>query len=165
MTDFAETDRLTTVRLDEGRQRARTPEIQHELDVAIFDLVEENRFRITPRDGQEAPAGPYDLGIGMAERMLVIDVTDPAGEPAAALHLSLSPLRGVIKDYFAICESYFDAVKRLPPSRIEAIDMGRRGIHNEGARILSERLEGKVETDHDTARRLFTVICALQFQG
>jgi uncharacterized protein (UPF0262 family) len=165
MTDFAETDRLATVRLDEGRQRARTPEIQHELDVAIFDLVEENRFRITPRDGQEAPAGPYDLGIGMAERMLVIDVTDPAGEPAAALHLSLSPLRGVIKDYFAICESYFDAVKRLPPSRIETIDMGRRGIHNEGARILTDRLQGKVETDHDTARRLFTVICALQFQG
>ena len=165
MTDFAETDRLATVRLDEGRQRARTPEIQHELDVAIFDLIDENRFRITPRDGQKAPAGPYDLGIGMAERMLVIDVTNPAGEPAAALHLSLSPLRGVIKDYFAICESYFDAVKRLPPSRIEAIDMGRRGIHNEGARILSERLEGKVETDHDTARRLFTVICALQFQG
>jgi uncharacterized protein (UPF0262 family) len=165
MTNFADSDRLTAVHLNEDRQRARTPEIQHELDVAIFDLVEENRFRIAPRDGQEVPAGPYDLGIGMAERMLVMDVTDQAGEKAAALHLSLSPLRGVIKDYFVICESYFDAVKRLPPSRIEAIDMGRRGIHNEGARILSERLEGKVEVDHDTARRLFTVICALQFQG
>lgn len=165
MTDFAETDRLAAVHLNESRQRARTPEIQHELDVAIFDLVEENRFRITPRDGKAVPAGPYDLGIGMAERMLVMNVATHAGEPAATLHLSLSPLRGVIKDYFAICESYFDAVKRLPPSRIEAIDMGRRGIHNEGARILFERLDGKVETDHDTARRLFTVICALQFQG
>jgi uncharacterized protein (UPF0262 family) len=165
MTRFTETDRLASVHLNEGRQRARTPEIQHELDVAIFDLVEENHFRIAPRDGQEIPAGPYNLGIGMAERMLVIDVTSGAGEPAAALHLSLSPLRGVIKDYFVICESYFDAVKRLPPSRIEAIDMGRRGIHNEGARILCERLKGKVETDHETARRLFTVICALQFQG
>lgn len=165
MTEFAETDRLATVHLKENRARARTPEIQQELDVAIFDLVEENRFRITPRDGQAVPAGPYDLGIGMAERMLVLEATTQAGEAAAMLHLSLSPLRGVIKDYFAICESYFDAVKRLPPSRIETIDMGRRGIHDEGARILVERLEGKVETDHDTARRLFTVICALQFQG
>ena len=164
MTEFAETDRLASVHLKEDRPRARTPEIQQELDVAIFDLVEENRFRITPRDDQEMAAGPYDLGIGMAERMLVMEVATEAGEPAA-LHLSLSPLRGVIKDYFAICESYFDAVKRLPPSRIEAIDMGRRGIHNEGARILAERLEGKVDTDHETARRLFTVICALQFQG
>lgn len=165
MTEFAATDRLATVHLKEDRPRARTPEIQHELDLAIFDLEEENRFRITPRDGQSVPAGPYVLGIGMAERMLVLEATTEAGEAAAMLHLSLSPLRGVIKDYFTICESYFDAVKRLPPSRIETIDMGRRGIHNEGARILAERLEGKVETDHDTARRLFTVICALQFRG
>jgi uncharacterized protein (UPF0262 family) len=165
VTDFAETDRLASVHLTEDRPRARTPEIQQELDVAIFDLVEENRFRLAPRDGIDAPAGPYDLGIGMAERMLVIEATTLAGEPAAALHLSLSPLRGVIKDYFAICESYFDAVKRLPPSRIEVIDMGRRGIHNDGARILAERLEGRITTDHETARRLFTVICALQFRG
>jgi len=165
VTGFAATDRLATVHLKEDRARARTPEIQQELDVAIFDLVEENRFRITPRDGHAVPAGPYDLGIGMAERMLVLEVTTGAGEPVAALHLSLAPLRGVIKDYFVICESYFDAVKRLPPSKIETIDMGRRGIHNEGARILAERLEGKVETDHDTARRLFTVICALQFRA
>ena len=165
MTGFADTDRLATVHLKEDRVRARTPEIQQELDVAIFDLVEQNRFRITPRDGHAVPAGPYDLGLGMAERMLVLEATTEAGEAAAMLHLSLSPLRGVIKDYFTICESYFDAVKRLPPSRIETIDMGRRGIHNEGARILAERLEGKVETDHDTARRLFTVICALQFRG
>jgi uncharacterized protein (UPF0262 family) len=165
MTDFAETDRLAKVHLVEDRARARTPEIQHELDVAIYDLTEENRFRIAPRDGQTVPSGPYDLGIGMAERMLVMEAATARGELAASLHMSLSPLRGVIKDYFAICESYFDAVKRLPASRIEAIDMGRRGIHDEGARILTERLEGKIETDHDTARRLFTVICALQFRG
>lgn len=165
MTEFSETDRLTGVHLVEDRARARTPEIQQELDVAIYDLIEENRFHLAPRDGQPVPKGPYELGIGMAERMLVMEVTGAAGQPAASLHLSLSPLRGVIKDYFAICESYFDAVKRLPPSRIEAIDMGRRGIHDEGARILTERLEGKIETDHDTARRLFTVICALQFRG
>jgi uncharacterized protein (UPF0262 family) len=165
MNAFAETDRLAKVHLNEDRARARTPEIQQELDVAIYDLIERNSFRVAQREGGPAPRGPYDLGIGMVDRMLVMEVATGNGEPVAALHLSLSPLRGVIKDYFAICESYYDAVKRLPPSRIEAIDMGRRGIHDEGARILTERLEGKVETDHDTARRLFTVICALQFRG
>ena len=127
--------------------------------------MEENRFKPLPRDGHVPPPGPYVLGIGMAERMLVLDVQTEAGEPAQELHLSLSPLRGIIKDYFAICEQYFDAVKKLPPSKIEAIDMGRRGLHNEGAAILSERLEGKISTDSETARRLFTVICALQFRG
>ena len=165
MSGFAETDRLAKVHLNEDRPRARTPEIQQELDVAIYDLTEQNRFRVATRDGAPAPQGPYGLGIGMLDRMLVMEVTTAAGEPVTALHLSLSPLRGVIKDYFSICESYYDAVKRLPPSRIEAIDMGRRGIHDEGARILAERLEGKIETDHDTVRRLFTVICALQFRG
>ncbi len=165
MTGFAETDRLAKVRLIEDRPRQRTPEIQQELDVAIFDLIEENRFRPLPRPGEEIPAGPYTLGMGMAERMLLMDVRTTDDRPVAELLLSLSPLRGVIKDYFAICESYFDAVKRLPPSKIEAIDMGRRGIHDEGATILAERLEGRIETDNGTARRLFTVICALQFRG
>jgi uncharacterized protein (UPF0262 family) len=163
--DFAPAERLAKVELIEDRPRARTPEIQQELDVAMFDLAEENHFRVLPRDGETAPPGPYALGIGMADRLLLMEVKDAAGEPAAELRLSLTPLRGVIKDYFAICESYFDAVKRLPPSRIEAIDMGRRGIHDEGARLLVDRLEGRIETDHDTARRLFTVICALQFRG
>ncbi|MEO0819200.1 MAG: UPF0262 family protein [Pseudomonadota bacterium] len=164
MTGFAETDRLVEVRLVEDRPRARTPEIQQELDVALYDLSEQNRFRPALRDG-EGPRGPFRLGIGMAERMLVLELADAEGTPAGELRLSLTPLRGLIKDYFAICEAYFDAVKRLPPSRIEAIDMGRRGIHDEGARMLVERLEGKVETDHDTARRLFTVVCALQFRA
>lgn len=165
MTGFAATDRLARVRLIEDRPRNRTPEIQHELDVAIYDLTEENRFRLLPRSGEPAPSGPYVLGIGMAERMLLMDVATEAGERVMELRLSLSPLRGIIKDYFAICESYFDAVVRLPPSRIEAIDMGRRGIHDEGAGILMERLAGRVETDRNTARRLFTVTCALQFRG
>ncbi|MEM9140005.1 MAG: UPF0262 family protein [Pseudomonadota bacterium] len=165
MSNFAPTDRLVRVRLIEERPRARTPEIQQELDVAIFDLTEENRFRPLPRDDQAMPAGPYLLGMGMAERMLLIDIRTEAEEQVQELHLSLSPLRGIIKDYFAICEQYFDAVKRLPPSKIEAIDMGRRGLHNEGAEILSERLEGRIQTDSETARRLFTVICALQFNG
>ena len=165
MSDFAETDRLAGVELKEERRRPRTPEIQQELDVALYDLMERNRFRLPGRESGEVPPGPYRLGIGMADRMLVMEIETEAGEPVTQFHLSLSPLRGVIKDYFAICESYFDAVKRLPPSRIEAIDMGRRGIHNEGARILHERLEGKIDTDMDTARRLFTVVCALQFRG
>ena len=164
MTGFAATDRLVRVRLIEDRPRLRTPEIQQELDVAVYDLIEENRFRPLPRGGEAVP-GPFVLGMGMAERMLLMDVRTEADDQVAALHLSLSPLRGVIKDYFAICENYFDAVKRLPPSRIEAIDMGRRGVHDEGAAILAERLSGKIETDSATARRLFTVICALQFRG
>lgn len=165
MTDFAPTDRLSKVSLLEDRPRARTPEIQQELDVAIYDLMEDNRFKIVSRDDQAVPDGPYDLGIGMAERMLVFHVTTQSGGQATELRLSLSPLRGIIKDYFAICESYLDAVKSLPPSKIEAIDMGRRGIHNEGAELLADRLDGKIRTDSETARRLFTVICALQFRG
>ncbi len=165
MTEFSATDRLVKIRLIEDRPRLRTPEIQQELDVAIFDLIEENRFKPMPRAGESMPAGPYILGMGMAERMLLMDVQTESEERVAELHLSLSPLRGVIKDYFVICESYFDAVKRLPPSRIEAIDMGRRGVHDEGAAILSERLAGKIETDSATARRLFTLICALQYRG
>lgn len=165
MTDFAPTDRLSRVTLVEDRPRARTPEIQQELDVAIFDLTEDNRFRPIAREGQELPPGPYLLGIGMAERMLMMDVRTEDDTQVSELHLSLSPLRGIIKDYFAICEQYFDAVKRLPPSKIEAIDMGRRGLHNEGAEILGDRLNGRVQTDSETARRLFTVVCALQFRG
>ena len=165
MTDYAATDRLVSVKLIEDKPRARTPEIEQELNVAIFDLVEDNRFRIVPREDQTPPPGPYVLGIGMAERMLQMDVRTEDGSEALALHLSLSPLRGIIRDYFAICEQYFDAVKKLPPSKIEAIDMGRRGLHNEGAEILSERLSGKIDADQETARRLFTVVCALQFQG
>jgi uncharacterized protein (UPF0262 family) len=165
LTQFAPTDRLSRVSLIEDRPRARTPEIQQELDVAIYDLMEDNRFQIIARDDAPVLVGPYVLGIGMAERMLVLDAKTRSGEQATELHLSLSPLRGIIKDYFAICESYFDAVKRLPPSKIEAIDMGRRGIHNEGADLLINRLEGKIATNSETARRLFTVICALQFRG
>ncbi len=156
------TDRLISIDLDEDGLPPPTPEIRQEREVAIFDLLERNAFGL-PREG--APAGPYRLTLAIRERRLVFGVSDAQGAPAAEFHLSLSPFRQIIKDYFQICESYFDAVKRLPPSRIEAIDMGRRGIHNEGSRILLERLEGKVNTDMDTARRLFTLICVLHFKG
>ena len=165
MSSFELTDRLARVRLIEDKPRARTPEIQQELDVAIFDLIEENQFRPLPRGDDGVPEGPYHLGIGMADRMLLVHVETTEGTTITEMRLSLSPLRGIIKDYFAICEQYYDAVKRLPPSKIEAIDMGRRGLHNEGAEILIDRLEDKVRLDTATARRLFTVVCALQFQA
>ncbi len=109
------------------------------------------------------PAGPYRVGLAIREKRLVFDILTEKGEKAAEFHLSLSPFRQVVKDYWAICESYFDAVKTMPPSQIETIDMARRGIHNEGARILQERLEGKAVIDTDTARRLFTLVCVLHF--
>jgi uncharacterized protein (UPF0262 family) len=157
--------RLIEVTLDETGLAAPTPEIEQERRVAIFDLIEENRFALPGREGRPAPPGPYRLHLGIRERRLVFHVATEADEPAAEFHLSLSPFRQVVKDYFQICESYFDAVKRLPPAQIEAIDMGRRGIHNEGSRVLLERLKGKVDTDMATARRLFTLICVLHFQG
>jgi uncharacterized protein (UPF0262 family) len=159
------TDRLIAVTLDETGLAPPTPEIEQERRVAIFDLLEENRFALPAREGRPVPPGPYRLGLAIRERRLVFDLATEAGEKAGEFHLSLTPLNQVVKDYFQICESYFDAVKRLPPAQIEAIDMGRRGIHNEGSRILLERLEGKVDTDMATARRLFTLICVLHFKG
>jgi uncharacterized protein (UPF0262 family) len=162
---MANTDRIYEVNLDDSGLPAPTPEIEQERRVAIFDLLEENLFQPITRDGQEAPAGPYRLDLSIADRRLVFELHTETGEKAAEFHLSLTPFRQVIKDYFQICESYFDAVKRLPPSQIEAIDMGRRGIHNEGSNVVEERLAGKVKTDKATARRLFTLICVLHFKG
>lgn len=153
--------RLTYISIDDAGLPTPTPEIEQERKVAIFDLIEDNSFKL-PKGEQ---SGPYKLNLAIKERRLVFDVTSEDDNPAAEFHLSLSPFRQVVKDYFQICESYFDAVKRLPPSHIEAIDMARRGIHNEGARVLQERLEGKVEIDTDTSRRLFTLICVLHFGG
>ena len=162
---MANTDRIYEVNLDDSGLPAPTPEIEQERRVAIFDLLEENLFQPITRDGQEAPAGPYRLDLSIADRRLVFELHTKSGEKAAEFHLSLTPFRQVIKDYFQICESYFDAVKRLPPSQIEAIDMGRRGIHNEGSNVVEERLAGKINTDKATARRLFTLICVLHFKG
>ncbi len=154
--------RLASIELDEAGLAPATPEVEQERKVAIFDLLEENAFTL---EKEGAPEGPYALNLGIRDRRVVFAVATEGGEPAAEFHLSLGPFRQTIKDYFSICEAYFDAVKRLPPSQIEAIDMGRRGIHNEGARILKERLEGKAAVDDDTARRLFTLICVLHFKG
>ncbi len=165
MTGTEGTDRLIEVTLDETGLAAPTPEVEQERRVAIFDLIEENRFGLPPREGRAVPPGPYRLRLAIRERRLVFEVTTADGAPVGEAHLSLTPFNQVVKDYFQICEAYFDAVKRLPPAQIEAIDMGRRGIHDEGSRILLERLAGKVETDMATARRLFTLICVLHFKG
>lgn len=158
MTD---TNHLIEINLDESGLAAPTPEIDQERKVAIFDLLEDNAFAL---EKSQAP-GPYKLDLAVRDRRLVFDVKTKTDDPAGEFHLSLSPFRQIIRDYFAICESYFDAVKTLPPSQIEAIDMGRRGVHNEGARVLKERLDGKVEIDEATSRRLFTLICVLHFKG
>ena len=131
----------------------------------IFDLLEDNSFTLPKREDRLIPEGPYRLDLAIRERRLVFALETEAHDAAGEFHLSLGPFRQVVKDYFQICESYFDAVKTLPPSQIETIDMARRGIHNEGARVLQERLEGKADVDIDTARRLFTLICVLHFGG
>ncbi|WP_435259472.1 UPF0262 family protein [Thioclava sp. FR2] len=157
------TNRICHIEIDEKGLARPTPEIEQERRVAIYDLLEENSFGLPAKDGREVPDGPYRLGLAIREGRLVFEIATEDETKVGEFHLSLGPFRQVVKDYFQICESYFDAVKRLPPSQIEAIDMARRGIHNEGARVLQERLEGKADVDLDTARRLFTLICVLHW--
>lgn len=152
--------RLIAVALDPGSIGRTKPEIEHERDVAIFDLIESNQFAL-----ENGAAGPYRLQIGIVEERLVLDVRDENAAPLASLQFSLGAFRRLIKDYFLVCESYHEAIRAAPPSRIEAIDMGRRGLHDEGSRLLTERLKGKVVLDFATARRLFTLICALHWKG
>ena len=152
--------RLVAVELDEGSILRSTPDVEHERAVAIYDLIEENEFEPLGDDG-----GPYRLKLSLVEKRLVFLVEREEGDPVVTHILSLTPLRKVVKDYFLICESYFEAIKTATPSQIEAIDMGRRGVHNEGSRILMERLEGKIRVDMQTARRLFTLVCALHWKG
>ncbi|WP_413875003.1 UPF0262 family protein [Albidovulum sp.] len=154
--------RICHIEIDDAGLPAPTPEVEQERRVAIFDLLEDNSFDLPGKDGAPAPDGPFRLGLSIRDRRLVFDLATDHGGKVAEFHLSLGPFRQVVKDYFQICESYFEAVKRLPPSQIEAIDMARRGIHNEGARVVQERLDGKAALDIDTARRLFTLICVLQ---
>jgi len=157
--------RIGRIEIDDSGLPAPTPEVEQERKVAIFDLLEQNAFALPARGAAAPPPGPFCLALAIRDKRLVFDLADEEGAPLAQFQLSLGPFRQVVKDYFQICESYFEAVKRLPPSQIEAIDMARRGIHNEGARVLIERLEGKAALDGDTARRLFTLICVLHFGG
>ncbi len=153
--------RIIQIKLDERTVVRRSPEIEHERAVAIYDLLEDNRFA-----PQADYSGPFIVFLTVEERTrLVMEIRDPEDAPLDRIKLPLQPFRRIIKDYFQICESYFDAIKRLSPSQIETIDMARRGIHNEGSEILIERLKDKVEIDMDTARRLFTLLCVLHFRG
>lgn len=151
--------RLVGIKLDEASIARGNSNIEHEREVAIYDIIDANTFEVDGRDG------PFTLKLAVVEDRLhfMID-TEPASGEYTFL-LSLSPLKRVMKDYFMVCDSYYKAIRTAPPSRIQAIDMGRRGLHDEGSRILSERLKGKVSVDHDTARRLFTLICALHWKG
>jgi uncharacterized protein (UPF0262 family) len=152
--------RISKVTLDERTVVRRNPDVEHERAVAIFDLLEENSF--TPAD---IPPGPYSLRLGIEEDRLVFDIRNARGKALGKIALSLTPFRRIVKDYFTICESYYAAIKTASPSRIEAIDMGRRALHDEGSILLQERLAGKVEIDHNTARRLFTLLCVLHIRG
>ena len=158
MTDDRAKHRLQSIVLDEQSLSAGSRDQEQERQVAIFDLLEQNYFQ-----PEGAETGPYDLKIALAENRLVLDIAGPGYEKTHLL--SLSPLRGIIKDYFLICESYYQAIRNATPTQIEALDMGRRGLHNDGSSVLRERLAGKVATDLDTARRLFTLICALHWRG
>ena len=152
--------RLVEVTLDSGSIGRNSADVEHEREVAIFDLLERNSFALENHDG-----GPYTLHLSLADNRLVFTVGDENRSPIVHVLLSLSPFRRLVKDYFLMCESYYQAIKSATPSRIEAIDMGRRGLHNEGSDLLRERLAGKIEVDHDTARRLFTLICALHIKS
>ena len=153
--------RLIKVDLDESSIGSNTPEVEHERKVAIYDLLEENAFELVA-----GPPGPYKLRIAIVEDRLAFAVTaESAAQPNATFLLSLNPFRKVVKDYFMICESYFEAIKSAPPAKIEAIDMARRGLHDEGSKLVIERLEGKIRMDEPTSRRLFTLLCALHWKG
>lgn len=153
--------RISRLEFDESGLPPCSPEIDMERRVAVHDLMEDNSFALPGREGMPAPEGPFVLTLAVRDGRLVFDNKTEDGAKVAEFHLSFGPFRQAIKDYFQICASYFEAVKTLPPGQIEAIDMARRGIHNEGARLLQERLEGKAILDIDTARRLFTLVCVL----
>jgi uncharacterized protein (UPF0262 family) len=152
--------RLVAINLDEGSIARGSSSIEHERKVAIFDILESNKFELEGREG-----GPYVLDLRLVEDRLVFGVTQQDGGEPFTVVLSLTPLRRLIKDYFIVCESYYQAIRTAPPSRIQAIDMGRRALHDEGSRVLTERLKGKINIDGDTSRRLFTLICALHWKG
>jgi uncharacterized protein (UPF0262 family) len=153
--------RLVAINLDPASIGRANANVEHEREVAIFDILESNRFELDGRDDD----GPYELNLSIVEDRLVFGVAQQGGGATFTVVLSLTPLRRVMKDYFIVCENYYQAIRTAPPSRIQAIDMGRRALHNEGSQILLERLKGKITVDGDTARRLFTLICALHWKG
>jgi uncharacterized protein (UPF0262 family) len=158
--DSQRRNRLFSVTLDEASIGRGNPDQEHERAIAIYDLIEENCFGLPSHAG-----GPYQLHIALHESKLALNIRDEAGEPIVVHILSLTPFRRILKDYFMICESYFAAIRNASPAQIEAIDMGRRSLHNEGAQLLAERLRGKIDCDFDTSRRIFTLVTALHWKG
>jgi uncharacterized protein (UPF0262 family) len=156
--------RISHIELDETTILWRNADIEQERRVAIFDLIEDNVFRPV-RSAEAGHEGPYRLRMSVVDGRLVMDVADEEGRPLETLILAMGRFRRPIREYFAICESYYQAIRRATAQEIETIDMARRGIHNEAAELLVERLAGKVETDFATARRLFTLICVLHIRG
>ena len=152
--------RLVAITLDEASIGRANPDVEHERAIAIYDLLEDNNF-----DPLGDSGGPYALKIALVERRLAFEVTREDGAAVITHILSLTPFRRVVKDYFMMCETYYSAIRTESPAKIEAIDMGRRGLHNEGSELLIERLKDKIAVDFDTARRLFTLICALHWKG
>ena len=152
--------RLVGVTLDEGSVGRSTPDVEHEREVAIYDLLESNFFAPQGHEG-----GPYRLHLSILDNRLVFDIRGEDSRPVIAHHLSLTPFRRIVKDYFLVCDSYYQAIRTASPTQIEAIDMGRRGLHNEGSQTLFDRLAGKIEIDFNTARRIFTLICVLYWRG
>ncbi|MGH6989432.1 MAG: UPF0262 family protein [Stellaceae bacterium] len=159
-TPPAAKQRLVAITLDEETIGRSNADIEHERQVAIYDLIEQNSFAPVDHAG-----GPYALHLSITGNRLVFDIRSKDDKPIIAHLLSLAPLRRIVKDYFTVCDSYYQAIRTATPDKIEALDMGRRGIHNDGSHILMERLKDKVRLDMDTARRLFTLICVLHWKG
>ena len=155
-----DTGRLAAVTLDEASIGSSNDDVEHERRVAIYDLIEANKFRPSGHHG-----GPYALRLGISGNRLVFDIRLTDGKPVIAHMLSLAPFRRIAKDYFVVCDSYYAAIRTATPDRIEALDMGRRALHDEGSRLVMERLKRKVDLDFDTARRLFTLIAVLHWKG
>jgi len=162
MSDIARADTscLIGVTLDEASLGRGSPDQEHERAIAIYDLIERNHFALP-----EQEAGPYLAHLALVERRLAFEIRRADGAPIVTHVLSLTPFKRIIKDYEMVCESYYAAIRTATPSQIESIDMGRRGLHDEAAGILVDRLANKVEIDHDTARRIFTLIYALHWKG
>ncbi|MEM7441716.1 MAG: UPF0262 family protein [Pseudomonadota bacterium] len=159
MADAPKQPSIIAVDLDERTVARRNAEVEQERAVAIYDLLEDNHFR--PVDH---PEGSFRLRLGMEDNRLIFDVRDTADQPVARVPLPILPFRKIVKEYFMVCEAYYEAIRHAPPSKIEAVDMGRRGLHDQGSTMLRERLATHIEIDHNTARRLFTLLCVLQIR-
>ncbi|RUO99720.1 UPF0262 family protein [Hyphomicrobium sp.] len=153
-------DRLVEITLDPKSLGRANSNIEHEREVAIFDILDGNAFRVEGTD-----AGPYKLNLALMEERLLLEITPAEGGETTEHAIALAPLKRIVKDYFMICESYYEAVRTAPPARIQAIDVSRRGLHDEGSKLLKDKLLPKIIVDEDTARRLFTLVCSLHWKG